>query len=195
MLSGLGLRLLIATLIPALLLAACAPATRPRDNVAIEPRPAFRPVTEAEAARALEFAELEFMLAKGGEREAALSPLSGLISPAYRHVIPGAEFRASTSAVSADASFGQLYRWNLRPLRFEELRPGDLVFYTDGSGIVSGAGLFAGWKQPGREFRVLVAPRGEGEATYLVWDLREGAEGQRLVAVGRLMVGENPASL
>jgi cell wall-associated NlpC family hydrolase len=123
--------------------------------------------------------------------EHRLSPLSGVISPAYRQVLPEMMFRASASEVSADASYSQIYYWSLRPLGFESLRPGDLVFFSDGSAPVTGAGLFAGWRGQD-ELRVLTADHSTGSLSYINWDLQENTGNRRLIAVGRLFIAAAP---
>ena len=181
-------RLLAAALLLTTLLSGCVPGAVERQPQINVPAAEYRPVTVEEAARALEFAELEFLLASsvagGGEQ---LSPLSGLILPAYRHVIPEMKLRSSPSTFSDDASYRQIYYWGLQPLDFDRLSLGDIVLYSDAAEAAGGAGLFAGWKSS-HAFRMLIVDEAAAEASYVEWSLSEDSEERRLLAVGRLMV-------
>lgn len=70
---------------------------------------------------------------------------SGLIVNAYRHVIPNIRFyfdQSQTTTV-ADATSSLLYNFNCKPITQTELQPGDLIFFQNAAGNITGVAVFS----------------------------------------------------
>lgn len=113
---------------------------------------------------------------------------SGLVVQAYRAAAPGwrfVEMQGGTARLVADAGSASLYRWNVRVVPVEELRPGDLIFFKNESGQVSGVAIFERREGPNVHFVVASAGAGKAIRTFLnvnneYWKTRVLAAGQLL---------------
>ncbi|NLJ85344.1 MAG: C40 family peptidase [Firmicutes bacterium] len=89
---------------------------------------------------------------------------SGLVVNAYRAIYPELKFVHNTNSketMVADASSMTLYLWNIRPMKLEDLEPGDLIFFgTEGSGI-NGVSLYVG--RQGESVRIVTASQTQGK--------------------------------
>lgn len=112
---------------------------------------------------------------------------SGIITYAYRRVIPNVRFRIG-SLTATDASHADIYRWGFHPLPLEDIRPGDLVYITDGSADVTHGAMFVRWVEPYTLMEFLDASTRLGEIVIQEWPVDEEVRGQRFVAAGRLKV-------
>lgn len=173
-----------------LLLSACAPGTT---NLAGALKPNPQPVSEAEAAAALEVAREHVgtpYTAAG--RGPTRFDSSGIITYAYRQVIPSLRFRTSEWDASYDAPHRLIYYWNLEALPVEDLAPGDLVYLTDGTDLVTHGAFFVEWVEPYEVMRFLDASGFHGEVGVQEWPVHEAKRGQWLVGAGRLQVVRGP---
>lgn len=115
---------------------------------------------------------------------------SAVVVNAYRAASPGHRFTVVWSGQSrsvVDATSADLYRWNVRRIEVEALRPGDLLFFHDGSGNVSGVSIFERREGPNVHFIVASANSGKVIRTFLnvnneYWRSRFLAAGQLLAS-------------
>lgn len=165
----------------ALVLSACAPS-------ALYP-PDPRPVSKAEAARAL--AEAREHLGAPyelGARGPRVFDSSSLIVSSYRKVIPTMRLRVSERDAALDAPHSLIYGWNFQKLPLKDVKPGDLVYLTDGTQPVTHGAMFVRWTKPYRELRFLHASTRLGKVVLETWPLDRAVRGQTFVAAGRLKV-------
>lgn len=183
------MRLLIGSAL-ALLLTACTPGVTSFSGM-LKPNP--QPVSTYEAARALEIAEtfIGTPYATAGRGPTAFDS-SGIITYAYRQVIPDLRFRTSEWDATYDAPHRIIYYWNVKPLALEELLPGDLVYITSGSDIVTHGAFFVDWVEPYVVMRFLDASSFIGEIGYQEWPVDDEKRGQWFVGGGRLQVIRGP---
>ena len=163
----------------ALALTACMPSTLTFPNPV--------PVTEQEAARAL--AEAKKHLGAPyelGARGPRVFDSSSLILHAYRQVIPTMLLRTSQRDADVDAPHSLIYAWNLQPLPLRDLKPGDLVYITDGTQPVTHGAMFVPWLKPYRRLEFLHASTRLGRVVQGAWPVDEEVRGQTFVAAGRL---------
>lgn len=177
-------------LLLAVLLTACAPGVTSFSNM-FKPNP--QPVTVDEAAAALAVAEgfIGTPYATAGRGPTAFDS-SGIITYAYRQVIPDLRFRTSEWDATYDAPHRLIYDWNVMPLALEDLQPGDLVYITGGSDIVTHGAFFVEWVEPYEVMRFLDTSSFIGEIGYQEWPVNEEKRGQRFVGAGRLQVIRGP---
>lgn len=163
------------------LLASCAP------TVLTLPDP--QPVSEDEASRALEEAmthlEATYEL---GSRGPKVFDSSSIILYSYRQIIPSMRLRTSERDANFDTSHAFVYYWNFQPLPLEQLKPGDLVYITDGTNPVTHGALFVDWVEPYKNMRFLHASTRLGKVVIEEWPVDEEVRGQTFVAAGRLQV-------
>lgn len=146
-------------------------------------------VTEEEAAQVLEVAKTQLGAPyKWGGRQPPAFDSSGIITWSYRRVIPNMQLRISSSGTANDAPHRDIYRWNFHPLPLEDIRPGDLVYITDGSADVTHGAMFVEWVEPYRLMMFLDASTRVGKVTIQEWPVDEERHRQRFVAAGRLKV-------
>jgi NlpC/P60 family len=162
-----------------LALSACAP------TVFTLPDPQL--VSEEEASRALEEAmthlEAPYEL---GARGPKVFDSSSIILYSYRQVIPSMRLRTSERDANFDTSHAFVYYWNFEPLSLEELRPGDLVYISDGTNPVTHGALFVEWVEPYKIMKFLHASTRLGKVVIEEWPVDEEVRGQTFVAGGRL---------
>lgn len=148
-------------------------------------------VSERQAAIALEIARSKVGAPYvWGARGPDSFDSSGIIIHAYRQAIPRLEFRVGEGVFpqySEDASHRDIHRWNFRPSAIDEMRPGDLVYITDGSGPVTHGMLFIERIDEGT-IRVLDASSRLMRVAVQDWPLGESVRGQTIVATGRLQI-------
>lgn len=173
------IRLIVLGLV--LLLSSCAP------TVLTLPDP--HPVSEAEASRALEEAmthlEAPYEL---GARGPKVFDSSSIIVYSYRQIIPTMRLRTSDRDANFDSSHAFVYYWNFQRLPLEDLRPGDLVYITDGTNPVTHGAMFVDWVEPYKTMRFLHASTRLGKVVIEEWPVDKELRGQTFVAAGRLKV-------
>lgn len=164
-----------------LVLSACAPG--------VFGPPAPQPVSETEAARAL--AEARKHLGAPyelGARGPRVFDSSSIILHSYRRIIPAMLLRTSRQDANFDAPHGLVHYWNFQKLPLRDLRPGDLVYITDGTQPVTHGALFVRWLEPYRRLEFLHASSRLGAVVLETWPLDRAVRGQTFVAAGRLRV-------
>ncbi len=162
------------------LLSACAPGISPPDP---------QPVSGAEAARALDEARRHLGAPyELGARGPRVFDSSSVILHSYRRVIPTMLLRTSQRDAGLDAPHSLVYGWNFQKLPLSELKPGDLVYLTDGTQPVTHGALFVRWTRPYRELEFLHASSRLGRVVLESWPLDRAVRGQVFVAAGRLRV-------
>ena len=183
-------RLVALAILLVTVLTACAPGVTSLPG-AFKPDP--QPVSAAEAGQALSIAE-KFIGTPytAGGRGPTRFDSSGLITYAYRQVIPSARFRLSEWGATFDATHRQIYYWDFVKEPMRDLKPGDLVFLTDGTDIVTHGALFVGWSKPYTEMRFLDASSYKGKVGIQEWPVHGTKRGQWIVAAGRLKVVRGP---
>src|SRR5690606_23687641 len=77
---------------------------------------------------------------------------SGIIVYAYQQAVPYMAFRVGDGwwpGYSPNANHRDIYTWNFREMPLDDLRPGDLVYISDGSADVTHGMFFVGWEADG----------------------------------------------
>lgn len=145
-------------------------------------------VTEEEAGRALEWAmtQLDAPYLWGG-REPPAFDSSGIITWSYRQALGELRLRYG-SLVVHDLPHRDIYRWNFERLPLEALRPGDLVYITNGTAEVTHGAMFVRWVEPYSLMEFLDASTTQQKVVIQAWPVDEEVRGQRFVAAGRLKV-------
>jgi hypothetical protein len=162
-------------------LSACAP------TVFMLPDPQL--VSEEEASRALEEAMTHLKAPyELGARGPKVFDSSSIISYSYRQIIPSMRLRTSERDANFDTSHAFVYYWNFQPLELEQLRPGDLVYITDGTNPVTHSALFVEWVEPYKIIKFLHASTRLDKVVIEEWPVDEEVRGQNFVAGGRLKV-------
>ncbi len=171
----------IALLFIVFAFSACAP------TVLTLPDP--QSVTEEEASRALAEAmthlEAPYEL---GARGPNVLDSSSIILYSYRQVIPSMRLRISERDANFDTSHAFVYYWNFERLELEQLRPGDLVYISDGTNPVTHGAMFVEWLEPYKVMKFLHASTRLGKVVIEEWPVDEEVRGQNFVAAGRLKV-------
>lgn len=184
------LRIAIPAFLLVAVLAGCAPGVTSLPG-AFKPDP--QPVSAAEAARALAIAETFIGTPYlAGGRGPTRFDSSGIYTYAYRQVIPTLRFRITEWDATFDATHKQIYYWDLEKESLEDLKPGDLVYLTDGSNIVTHGALFVGWVKPYSIMRFLDASSRRGVVGIQEWPVKGVKHGQWIVGWGRLKVIRGP---
>jgi NlpC/P60 family len=164
-----------------LTLSACAP------TVLTLPDP--QPVTQEEAARALAEAQKHLEAPyELGARGPKVFDSSSIILYSYRQVISNMRLRTSERDANFDTSHAFVYYWNFQPLALEDLKPGDLVYITDGTNPVTHGAMFVEWVEPYKIMKFLHASTRLGKVVIEEWPVDEEVRGQTFVAAGRLKV-------
>ena|GEM_PF-1651377 len=113
---------------------------------------------------------------------------SGVVVQAYRAADPGFRFiskEGGTEQLVQDASSAMLYRWNVRVVPVEELRPGDLIFFKSESGQVSGVAVFE--RREGPNVHFVVASPGAGKVIRTFLNVNNEYWRTRFLAAGQLL--------
>lgn len=113
---------------------------------------------------------------------------SGVVVLAYRAADPAIRFMVREGGevrFVRDVGSAELYRWNVRTVPVEELRPGDLIFFKNERGGVAGVAVFERRDGPNVHFVVASANAGKVIRTFLnveneYWKTRFLAAGQLL---------------
>ncbi len=164
-----------------LALTACMPSTLTPPNPT--------PVTEQEAARALAEAEKHLDAPyELGARGPRVFDSSSIILHAYRQVVLTMLLRTLQRDANVDAPHSLIYSWNFQALPLKALKPGDLVYITDGTSPVTHGAMFVRWMKPYRLMEFLHASTRLGRVVLETWPVDEVVRGQTFVAAGRLKV-------
>jgi hypothetical protein len=164
-----------------LLLSACAP------TVLTLPNP--QSVSKEEAALALVRAQRHLEAPyELGARGPKVFDSSSIILHSYCQVIPTMRLRTSGRDANFDTSHAFIYYWNFQPLSLEELKPGDLVYISDGTNPVTHGAIFVEWVEPYKIMKFLHASTRLSKVVIEEWPVDEEVRGQNFVAAGRLKV-------
>lgn len=113
---------------------------------------------------------------------------SAVVVNAYRAADPSLRFAVApggAAALAQDATSRSLYEFNVQLIPIEQLRPGDLLFFSGSDGRVAGVGIFERRQGPNVHFIVASASAGKVIRTFLninneYWQTRFLAAGQLL---------------
>lgn len=113
---------------------------------------------------------------------------SALVVNAYRAADPGHRFRIVSGGAErlvADATSGVLYEWNVELVPYTSLRPGDLIFFQNEQGQVSGVAVFERLDGPNVHFVVASASSNKVIRTFA--NVNNAYWNTRVKATGRLL--------
>lgn len=111
---------------------------------------------------------------------------SGLITWAYRQVVPEVRFSLGGGRMADDVNIQEMYRYNYQQVTPDKLVPGDLVFLSDGSADVTHGGLVISVADDA--IRLVNASSYYGQVAEDDWPLVGDKRGQRIVGYGRLLM-------
>lgn len=115
---------------------------------------------------------------------------SAVVVNAYRSVDPGHRFAVSWGGgkrLATDATSADLYRWNVQPIPFEQMRPGDLIFFQDEGGDVTGVAIYQ--RRSGPNVHFIVASPGRGRVIRTFLNVNNSYWNTKVKAAGRLLAG------
>jgi len=113
---------------------------------------------------------------------------SALVVNAYRAADPGRRFRYVSGGEerwSTDATSAVIYEWNTEFVPYTSLRPGDLIFFQDEQGRVTGVALFERLEGPNVHF--VVASAGSGKVIRTFLNVNNNYWKTRVKGTGRLL--------
>lgn len=114
---------------------------------------------------------------------------SAVIVRSYGAMIPDIRFLASDNPDGTrikDATSATLFQYNIQQVSPEQLRPGDLIFFKDGSDNVSGVALFEQRQGPNVYFIVASARAGKVIRTF--YNVNNESWKTQFKAAGRLLI-------
>ena len=85
-----------------------------------------------------------------------------------------------------DATSDSLYRFNIRAISVEELRPGDLIFFKSESGGVAGVAIFE--RREGPNIHYIVASPNAGKVVRTFNNVHNSYWQTRFLAAGQVLV-------
>ncbi len=90
----------------------------------------------------------EYLEAIGDGKEAGIEvgvDSSAVVLNSYRSAIPGILFRIDEtgSRLARDISSSALYHYNTRHISLDQVRPGDLIFFKNSAGAITGVGIYS----------------------------------------------------
>lgn len=111
---------------------------------------------------------------------------SGLVIWSYKAANPDLKFRRRREwAGYADTQ--ELWKYNVKRIAPNQMKPGDLVFMTDSIWNISHIGLFVRWITPW-EFEYIHASMSLQRVTISTRTLKEKIPGYRFAGAGRLLI-------
>ncbi len=113
---------------------------------------------------------------------------SAVVVNAYLAADPQHRFTVSwegRTRLAGDATSADLYRWNVEIVPYEEMRPGDLIFFQNGAGQVSGVAMFE--RRNGPNVHFIVASAGQGRVIRTFLNVNNAYWNTRVKAAGRLL--------
>jgi cell wall-associated NlpC family hydrolase len=125
-----------------------------------------------------------------GKTEGVGVDASGLVVSVYPQVVKGLCFRIPQGTRFiwvADTNSSMLYEWNVRPLTVDELRAGDLIFFSSESSKIGGVGIFV--ERVGRQIYYLVASANHNRVIHTFSNMDGTYWKDRFAGAGRLLVG------
>lgn len=114
---------------------------------------------------------------------------SALVVQAYRAADPSIRFAAVVQGerqLLPDATSDSLYRFNIRAISVEELRPGDLIFFKSESGGVAGVAIFE--RREGPNIHYIVASPNAGKVVRTFNNVHNSYWQTRFLAAGQVLV-------
>lgn len=110
---------------------------------------------------------------------------SGLITWVYKEAVGQDNIFTVNGQVTTDATIAQLYHDDSTVLGPDQVKPGDIVYITDGSTDVTHGGLFIRWITD-TTFRFIDASSYYGKVVVDTWSTTTSIRSQQFVAFGRL---------
>lgn len=116
---------------------------------------------------------------------------SGLVVSAIRTLWPHFSFyvqQGSEMVPVRDINSALLFRWNVQAIDVDDLRPGDLIFFSDSSGGIGGVGIYE--RTVGRNIRFVVASANAGSVIQTSVNRDGEYWATRFAGAGRLLRGD-----
>lgn len=110
---------------------------------------------------------------------------SGLILWAYEQALGDLRLPDGQGGYVADATMDHLWRYASRPVRLDQVRPGDVVFITSERGRITHGGLIIAVSET--EVTFLNASSYHGRVVVDTWPLNGTTRGQWVVGFGQLL--------
>lgn len=121
----------------------------------------------------------------GGQRPGGFD-CSGLILWAYEQALGGLRVPDGRGGYVDDATMDHLWRHATRPVRPDQVRPGDVVFITSEEGRVTHGGLVISVSET--EITFVNASSYHGQVVVDTWPLVGTTRGQWVVGIGQLLL-------
>ena len=142
--------------------------------------------TQAEEALNIALTQVGKPYEWGGRGPHTFDP-SGLIVWSYKQVYPDLQFKYKPWLYE-DVSMDVLWRYNVLPVLWENIMPGDLVFISSDGKVVTTGGLFVGWADEDMDtFEFVGSSSFYGEVCILSWPVEGTKREQWVIGAGRLM--------
>lgn len=136
-------------------------------------------------------AEFRASVEGAGESSPLGVDASGLVIVAFRSLSPDLRFRIPRGEEMVnvlDVNSSLLFEWNVVPVELEDLRQGDLIFFSGSSGLIEGVGIYE--RIAGRHLRFVVASANSGRVVRTSLNLDGEYWATRFAGAGRLLRSE-----
>ncbi|HLV08638.1 MAG TPA: NlpC/P60 family protein [Halanaerobiales bacterium] len=109
---------------------------------------------------------------------------SGLITWSYKEAVGEKRIFRIGDYITTDATMNDLYHWNVIMIPLEEIKPGDILFFTDREDLITHGGLFIKWVNE-NSFRFIHASSTRGEVVVEIRCIEDINGGHWLEGAGR----------
>lgn len=112
---------------------------------------------------------------------------SGVVVQSIRSVLPGHKFAGAPGGAApvVQATSATLFHFNVAEVAVDELRPGDLLFFQDSAGNVSGVGIFE--RRVGPNVHFIIASARAGRVIKTFYNVNNDSWKTQFKAAGRLL--------
>ena len=109
---------------------------------------------------------------------------SGLIVWSYKKALGMDDIFEISGYTASDASISDIYHWNVRKLSLDNIKSGDIVFFSDSAGRIKHGGLFIRWIDD-NTFEYVHVSYSRRQVIVATWPLDDSGREQSFAGAGR----------